>query len=332
MSNNNSSSVPKSTKADKVKLPCRIEVFFTYCRIAWGYCLANIVNFRAKSERYDPAYVESQNELVNSVENLPSLEARRGNARAAYLQLKADCQAARSLMKLLKHYIQVFYTEKLLLEAQLKAAGFSYFSGKSKNWGDNDTMFVEAKKYLVDNGATLMVNNNMPATFSSDFEAAVTLFKNSWLDYIAKEKLVADGQGPLDTGLKGILSNLQPMLELGKVMAEFDPLVRKKFTTIYLLNEVRGKHPAGVKGMVSLSSNGKPVENVMVSVNGDISRSVMTNENGAYELILPSGTYDIHFTSENTVPLTVKGKIVKPGVKGRLKVVLDPNPPVPEIA
>jgi len=323
---------PQSTKKKKVKLPCALKYFFTYCIVAWGYAMEKRLRLAGVSRRFTEEFINGQIDAVKVVEQLPTLKARKNAVTVANQKLATENQKVRSLLQILKNFIEYAYKDKALVEAQLRAAGLTDYSTQNNDWGNTDGMIRDAKQFMTNYRTKLMENDNMPTTFREEFELAAEAFNAAWLDFIAKEKASTDGTATQEDGIETILGELNPMMSLGYRIFEFEPVERKKFTQKDILNEVRSKHLAAIKGTVKLSTTGKPMAGVRVEVEGVEGAVAITNKKGRFSIKVVGGnSYNVLFTSEDTESMTV-AKFVKPGVEGEVKVSLSPMTVVTEAA
>ncbi len=315
---------PQTKDKKQLKLPCTIDVFFTYCTVAWGYAKQYSSRLMARRPLYTEGFISEQEALVKVVEALPTLRARLNAVTNANIQLSADNQAVRSLLQLLKNYIQFAFKDKAQMEAQLRAAGLTDYSSKLNNWQNTSGMVRDARQYLASNTTRLSEGENMPKTFPADFTEAANKFEASWLDFIAKEKASTDGTATQDDRLEDLLTALNPMLDIAQRVFEFEPVERKKFTRTHLLNEVRSRHFAAIQGTVKFSTTDKPMAGVRVEIAGVEDAFALTDNKGRFSINIPGGeSYNVQFSSPGTEPLTLS-KFVKPGVKGELKATLSP--------
>ncbi len=315
-----------STKSQRANLPCQLDLFFPYSRIAWGYCRENLDKFAEDSPRFTPEFVQGQISLTDSIEKLPTWKSRLASATMSRFNLQVESQSVKMLAQKLKTYILYAYTNKVLSKAALKDAGLSDYNAVGNKWAKVNSLVTSATAFINANLAKLSEKDNMPASFPAELVAAGARFNTAWMEYIAAEKAVTDGTGTQDDGIRQIMTELNPMLETGKRIFIFDKQTRKKFTTQYLRKEVSGNKPGGVKGSVTLAVSGQPLQGVTVSVviAGEL-KSASTNAKGMYKLKLAAGTYDICFEAEGMEPLTVMGREVKAAVMGRLNVELQPQ-------
>ena len=172
-----------------------------------------------------------------------------------------------------------------------------------------------------------MERDNMPSGFQPAFLTAGAAFNTAWANFIAKEKAVSTGTDAVDNAIQQVLVELLPMLELGRRIFIFEPEQRKLFTVADLKAQVQSDHQAGVKGRVTEVGSGRLLMGVKVAamVEGQ-ERMAETDKTGRYVLKLPNGVYDLVFSLPGMEPSAVAGRLVQPGVMGRLNLEMRPVP------
>jgi hypothetical protein len=297
---------------------------------AWGYCRADLPLFFKESDRYDEKFIEAQIKLIDDVKNLPDVGVRYAEATEANEALAAWRQQAGSLYKRLGNAISYAFRDSASLEAERKLAGLDQFgSPSSEPWGSVDRFLTKANNYLKTKLEVLIVARAAKADLQAQFTDTTAGFTAAWADFITKEKALVDGTKALNDGLRAILVELNPMLKEGKVIFEFDPVNRKKFTVVDLVKEVRGKHPAGLSGYVR-NDLGKGIEGVLVQVEGQPDKSATTDRKGRYQLNLAKGSFNFTFSAAGMETQVIARKL-EAGVTSRQNVVLLPVP-MPEAA
>jgi len=324
----------QSTEEELVKLPCAREYFFTYGRRAWGYCLDHLPLFFGESDRFTVEFIEDQIALIDAGELLPNNDVRVGEASAEREVLLAYAQQVRTMAKRLGIIINYAYKDPAVAHTQRTTAGLTAFSGISIfDWGGYESFINKANIYLAANATSLVAAHAMKAGFPAAFETLGNTFKLSRKSFNDKENLAKMGTKALNDALKEILKELNPMLDLGKEIFEFNATLRKLFTSTDLVREVQGTYPAGVTGFVRLlgAAQPTPLEGIRVQVVGLPDKFAITDKRGKYIILLAQGKYDIEFTSPDYAPLTITNKKLSAGVRSRLSVELSPMPVTVEI-
>lgn len=321
--------VKQSTEATIINLPCALPYFFRYALTAWGYCRDHLDLFFGESDRFTKEFINAQILLINEGKMLPDFQARITAASTARETLIARRQEVGSMAKRLRSAIGYAFKDEKLAELELKLAGFDDFiSPNSEDWGSVSKFIDKGNNYLNDKGELLLAAMAIKGNFKELFSAKGSTFEAAWADFIAKEKAAYLGTKTMNDALEAILEELNPMLELGKVIFEFDAVNRKQFTINDLVNEVRGKDPAGVSGFVRLTGAPRPtgLAGIRVGVVGLPDKFAITDKRGKYELSLAAGTFDIEFTSPAYLPYTFPNKKLNAGTTSRLNVELSPVP------
>ncbi len=317
----------QSTQEAIISLPCALKYFFAYATTAWGYCRQQLALFFAESDRFTEEFIDDQLENIAEVRVLPDLKARLAAASAAREVLKAHRQQVGSMAKRLRTAIDYTYKNSAMAEIERRLAGLESFTTPSnENWGSVSEFIVSANNYLTLRSATLVAANAIKSTFPAQFTTTGEEFEAAWADFRLKEKTAVNGTKVLNDGLKSILLELNPMLEIGKQIFEFDATARKMFTTVDLVREVRSTQPAGVSGFVRLGSTEQPIAGVLVEVENYPEKTTMTDERGKYEIKLAEGVFNIHFSKADMQPMTILDRQLKAGVTSRLNINLAPAP------
>jgi len=322
-----STSVPtlQSTLPQIINLPCAREYYFQMALVAWGYCRTDLSKFFDVSDRYTATFIDDQELLIGTVKLMDNLDVRQAAATAANDALAAWRQQAGSLSKRLDNAIGYAFKDAATADAERKLSGLEKFgTPSSEPWGQVDDFLTTANKYLREKITVLVEAKAAKANLQTQFSDVTTGFTAAWNDFIAKMKAVEEGTNEVNEGLRAIQKELNPMLEDGKLIYEFDPVNRKKFTIKDLIKEVRGTHPAGLAGYVR-NEAGKGIENARVQVDSQPDKFALTDKKGKFELKLSAGKFGFSFTAAGMVPQTFERSLTA-GVTSRQNVELVPVP------
>lgn len=313
----------QSTLEESVNLPCAREYFYQMALTAWGYCRADRLLFMEESDRYTEAFIDGQEEYINSVKNLPDLSVLLAAATEANDGLAAWRQQVGSLSKRLNNAIGYAFKNPDTAASERQLAGLNDLGAPSgEPWGHVDNFLTKANNYLSSKIKVLVKAKGANANLQTKFLDVTTAFSAAWADFIAKEKAVADGTKATKKGLIAILDELNPMLDDGKLIFEFDATNRKKFTIKDLVNEVRGTHPAGLEGYVRNDME-KGIQGVLVQVENQPDKSALTDKYGKYKINLAAGSATFHYIMAGMMPQSVTRSLTA-GVTSRQNVVLAP--------
>lgn len=197
------------------------------------------------------------------------------------------------------------------MDSRLSAAGANYYEKAGQdNWESVKRLMINGDTFITDNTAALTANNNMPATFASDFatvkgefEALYNNFVNTSLDTEVKtqDKIEANN---------AVYDDLSSMLKDGQRIYKKDEATRKLFTFDQLLNDVAGAGQGGLKGTVTDAVTHQPIEGVLVKI-AALNKQVFTDAEGKYSITqLAAGTYTVEFSKAGyqtkTITVTIE--------------------------
>jgi len=321
----------QTTLEESVNLPCARKYFYQMALTAWAYCLANRTLFLEESDRYTEEFIEEQVAYINTVKNLPDLSVLLAAATEANQGLVAWRQQVGSLSKRLSNAIGYTFKNPATADSERQLAGLTDFNSPSAEpWAQVDSFLTKANNYLTAKISVLVTAKGTTASLQTKFTAVTSDFSAAWTNFILKEKTVVDGTKVTIAGLKAILKELNPMLDDGKVIFEFDAVNRRKFTVKHLVKEVRGTHPAGLEGYVR-NGLGKGIEAVLVQVQDQPDNFAMTDKKGKYKINLAAGTSAFNYTMAGMEPQSVTRNLTA-GVTSRQNVVLIPVPALVTLA
>ncbi|MBI1227095.1 MAG: hypothetical protein GC192_17825 [Bacteroidetes bacterium] len=315
----------QTTLEESVNLPCAREYFYQMALMAWAYCRADRLLFVEESDRYTEEFIDDQVAFITSVKNLPDLSVLQAAATEANEGLAAWRQQVGSLSKRLDNAISYAFKNPATADSERQLAGLTDFGIPSgEPWAQVDSFLTKANNYLTAKISVLVDAMATTASLQTKFTDVTTGFSAAWADFILKEKNVTDGTKATKDGLIAILAELNPMLDDGKLIYEFDATNRKKFTIKDLVREVRGTHPAGLAGYVH-NDEGYAMPGVLVAVQNQADKFAITDGKGKYKINLAGGYATFNYTMEGMVPQSVTRNLT-PGVTSRQNVVLLPMP------
>jgi len=302
---------------------CTQQNFISAALRAWGYCLSLVARFAESSGIYTTTYIANQVTKLNNTNALPNNIQRKTPRIEAHNELKNANAAVRKIWKKLKAFITIAYSQPTR-DLKLADAGYAYFKGVGADkWEDTATLISMAQAFMTANLATLTANDNMPATFPDDFDAAATLFTAERTVFMNRKEGALEGTSLKDKSIRERENELSLMLLLAKSIFEDEPDNLKKFTFTDLLKEVRGNDASGLKGQVTDGVTGIPLQGVQVS-NG--TSTVTTDKDGKYFLEMASGLHTVTFSLPGYQEIVLENRKVKVGIKGRYNALLQPVP------
>lgn len=306
-------------------LPCALLYFWEYANIAWENCEANLDSFAAKSPRFTKEYVAERLAYIQQVKSLPNNTVRSSISGKVRLALLANRQLVIGQLNLLDNAIGYTYREQPALVAiERKQAGIDALRvATDSDWAAVSSFIGTASSYLSQSGDKLVASGSISAEFAANFEAVGAGFNAVWKELVSKRQSAREGTQSVAEGIKQILLDLNLMLDLGKQLFEYEPSLRKLFTTEYLVAEVRGGHMAGIQGRVLLEGAEQPVQGALVEVLG-MNKSVITDKKGRYSFKLSGGEYSLRVSAPGVLP-SEQLVTVEAGVMRRQNVLLLPS-------
>jgi hypothetical protein len=278
---------------------------YTICFMAWDSCLVHLTDFTAFSAGYTAPAITARKAQITAAKALPDYQARNSTAEIMRVQLIETNTAACDLWQKLKRYISYAFPSNQW-QIQWDAAGMNYYLNASNlNWDSTEQLMNAGKAFITANSAALLLNNNMPATFSANFTATTTTFTTKHQVYLQeREDVRIDTQAKVLANNQ-IYTNLIAMLADGKLIYQNDPAVKNEFTLTTLMSIVSNSGLSGVKGTVADSVSRAPLAGVTITII-ELNLNTTTDVNGFYTIDAPSGSYTLEASGVGiTTPITV---------------------------
>ena len=165
---------------EKPTYDCTQQEFYSKTELGWGNCKANIGDFTAKKPFYDALYCDGKLAAIAAARLLPEDELRQLpsiNMRNDLVNLNTTCLDNNQD---LKSYIDFAFPEAVRKSNYLAAGGSYYRKASRENWENTVGMNDAMMGFINLEGATLLLNNNMPATFKQKVIDDALAFKNKY--------------------------------------------------------------------------------------------------------------------------------------------------------
>jgi Carboxypeptidase regulatory-like domain len=313
----------------EAKYDCEPDVLYDAARLGWDHYDAIQPQFELKSGIFTKELSVNARKAIDEAEAMPENAARQLAAKNALSEMRKLNPLVTGEWQVLEFYIRKAYPNTA--DAELDAAGYKHFTEAIKDqWGNTESLVKVAKKYMAANSAKLLEGKNMPEGFPAAFGTLGD-------EFIAQRniRLVALGTSETGTTEKIVANNavydqLLMMLEMGKLLSRNNATEYKKFVFDNLKNTVRGRKPAGAKGMVKADESFRPIANATLTarnLNPDAPQraySTTTAADGKFFLEMASGNYEITVAAEDFANMVVAKFKVSIGTKSRLNPVLAP--------
>lgn len=300
---------------------------YTYSLRGWDNYDLKQPDFEAYSGYFTEELSTTNKALITTAEGMLSYESLRSEHVAAR-EVLVKCNNEIILVAIkLKGYIGRAYP-KSEKDSMLSAAGMdNYTAAYNESWDSTAEMSRMMKLFMTNNLSTLLANDNMPADFPATLPPLETNFKLKRKTFLDKEAAAISGiQAKFDIN-EAIYAALRDMTGVGQIVFKDNKLEVDKFIIAKLLKTARGNSPSGVKGTITTGANGKqPVFPAKVYMPEDMERFVYTDEQGKFELRIPSGKNQAVVVEAEGFVAQAFVKNISVGTMSRLSTVLVPVP------
>lgn len=309
---------------------CSQAELYSACRLGWQSCEQHLSAFAAFKARYTATFVTDRLAEVNAAAALPDEQAR-GEATELYrVRLVAAADQCLATWQRLKRYVADAFPAAEQ-KARLEAAGWLHYERASQhNWDSVAALLQSAVNFIAANAAALAANQNMPAAFQAQCTALLTDFIATQTDFLNAKEEEAIGTADKISANNAVYQRLINMFLDGQEIFRDDEAVRKQFVFTEVLTKIGGAGTSGVSGGVTDGATGRPLEGVLVTVEGR-EKSALTNDLGRYEILqVAAGFYTIRAEKAGYQTLRQPNHEIRTGTVGRLDLVLQPaEVPVP---
>jgi len=190
--------------------------------------------------KYKPGYELVLRTLWENASTLKGFQARDERSETALVHVREKAELSRDKWQRLKRYIVGVQDWQNVQKSKVEAAGqLSYEKAGADNWEYVTELMQMGSKFLEENEAELMEDENMPNTFRAEFDLVKDEFAIQY-----GELMDAVMDDPEQTEAKVTANNLlhdELSMFLGDAQVHFakNKAVAKRFTFSQLLNIVR---------------------------------------------------------------------------------------------
>ena len=277
------------------------EILYTVCQAAWNLCSQNLQRFTNLKAFYTEAFVTNALQAVQDAKNLPDVIQTTAVRKEARINLSLATKTVMANWQVLKVYITKAF-DAAMVKAKLDAAGASYYNKASiDNWSAVRSLIDTANVFITNNLAELKANENMPESFQASFKAD----GDNCIELSAQFASV-NIQKQNATGVKldannSIHQSVMEMLKDGQQIFKDDPLMKRKFTLIYLVKMHRGERPASLRGVI-VNMQKLPLKDAVIE-SLDFKYRGITDAKGHYRIArIAAGTYTFRISAPGYEP------------------------------
>lgn len=288
------------------KYNCTQAELYAVTGTAWKSFEEHNAAFQALKPKYDAVFLAARRLELKTAEELPDEQARYANAEAFLVTLRERATVAKAKWQLLKRYIVDAFPKSLQKTRQEEAGLLLYGEAGVDNWEVMKQLFIAGKNFITNHNAELTANNNMPATFEADYDAAKTLFETNYQDYLDETELAVVATQTKIVSNNTVYDELIKMMDDGKEIFKDDEAVRKQF----VFDEVL----ALIKLQLS-DSAGYETEDFDIAANSSVIVAQTTPSAASliYLKIIEGTNSILVCTTDETTPACVDGYTLEPG-------------------
>ena len=273
---------------------CTQALLYSICLQGWEYCRTNIKAFQAFKGSYTTTMVDDAIAAVNAAEAMKTLTQRNFTVKSLRRVLEASAAANRNNWKKLKLYITAAVPKEDLAGNLLAAGSEFYPKAAADNWSALNQLLDLANKYITDNQALLVANQNMPGAFIAEFATASADCSNltQQLSALEVQKMIKTNEKLAAN--QAIYQSLMTMFRDAQNIFENES-IKSQFIFSHLLELRRGSGSASLKGTLTDTFTGRKLAGVKVhTINGKYSTE--SNSEGRYKIgRIAAGTYTFIF-------------------------------------
>lgn len=220
---------------------CSQQELYLVSEMAWGLCRVHLPRFTRQFGFYTEGYLDDRLAEVAAARAIPSHTSRKDAPTSNHVYLEDAIKDCGYCFQILKLLIKKTF-EGDLQKVKLKAAGQQLFAkSMSGNQAKLNDLNETALRFLENNAADLMADNNMNPLFVDEYKAVVARYDALRLTY-NDSKLIAQNLASENTlANKNVHKNMMDMLKDAKVVFRRERDIRCLFVFDTLLKKVRGK-------------------------------------------------------------------------------------------
>lgn len=302
---------------------CTQQELYLLSPKAWEFCLTHIARFARHKGFYTEGYVAERLAEIKAARAIPNHKIRKDDSSTNRVYLDNAISDCCDMFQALKSLIQSAFTADLL-SVKYEAAGQTFYAKAYQgNQSALNDLNDSAIQFIENNEAALKANNNMSATFLSDYQEIIAAYEAQREAYDASIKELKDlTQGNTEAN-NTIYKKMMDMFADAKIVFKKEPEIANQFTYTYFYDLIASPSVAGIRGKITSLTDNKGINKAVVTVllKG---KTVETNKLGKFDIPqLASGTYTVVITAEGFKTVTIDKFEVKTGVYNTLNVTME---------
>lgn len=293
-----------------------LDVFYEACEAILELVKKNLPEFSRHKGYYTVSHIDDLIAKLMAAKQMRATCISVAERKLARKALKAAGKKLRDDWQVLKSYTTAGFGQDEW-EGKLEEAGSALFKRRDTDWGSISLLGVEALRFIDENEARLMANDNMPAGFKADFETAVQEFEALKRVFSTKTGNKVLGAAAKIKANNAVYESVVAISRDAAIVYRSDDK-RRLFAYKYQVEQKTGG-AATLKGTVT-NERGLPAADVVVEDSTGAYKTV-TNAKGYFKLRMREGEHLVLFVKGNRrVELPV---VLKPATRKTVRIVID---------
>jgi hypothetical protein len=256
-----------------------------------------LADFTDFSPAYDQGWLDAARSELTVAAELPDEDARRATSELIRVDLaELNLKCCESWQRL-KRYISKAFPENIVAIKLAAAGQNNYRAAANESWPYTKSLLISAANFMTANLTALTANNIMPPGFPAQMNALAALFNAKLSAYESAKEAIPVATELKVAALNKVFQRLMPMLLDGQEIFKNQEAIRQQFTYSVILSRVSGPGLAGIRGTITDKTTNDPIRNARIAFQ-DTDYLAITDENGEYELLCPSGKYTAVFSAD----------------------------------
>jgi hypothetical protein len=305
---------------------CTQPELYAVARTGWNSYTQYLAQFTDYRGYYLAAYATAALAEIDAAELLPDAQARYANSEVLRTELVAAADDCLARWQTLKRYISTSFAPAAIKPRLEEAGANRYEKAANYNWEELRMMNVNATAFIAAHTPALVLGNNMPLMFPTDYAAAITLYNVKMQAFIDSEEAAYNATEEKIAANNAVHAKLMNMFKDGQEIFMHEEGKRREFTFDTVLGLISSPGQAGIRGVVRDAATQLPIENadVRILIND---RYATTDAAGRYEIKpLSHGYYDIRIVALGYADQVVSQHEVLTGTISTLDILLVPLP------
>jgi hypothetical protein len=287
--------------------------------IGWGSCKTYVADFAAFKPKYTIAFIDGKLTAIAAARALPDEMVRNAMVHTKLMALRDAGSACLAGWQGLKRYINTAFPEPEANETQLQEAGQALYREASKeDWEKVFGLMEAGKNYIDAHLAALTANDNMPATFETDFDDLITTFDTAYNDFKQTEEEMEVKSQEKIVASNAVHRDLAEMFADGQHIFRYDAAKREQFVFENVLSLVSSGGGGGgndnsltLSGVISDNVTGNPIGGAQFTVgphvftsdaNGNFNYTFSIDEPTTYNVTIIKTGYETENTTVQFAP------------------------------